>query len=175
MEDPLTVVGDWKVSVFPGPTWEFFWAEGPWMVKRGGVYYLMYSGNSAMLPFYAIGVATASDPMGPFTKYPGNPILEVDWKNFFYGPGHNSVVEAPDGALWMFYHTKDQHLVGWARSVRRNRIDFDDHGNLYVVLDDDDDDDSADDDFADDDDSGDDDAQGGDSDDDSDDDDGCGW
>jgi len=162
MIDPVTVVGDWTVLIKPKLlSWETTVCEGPWMLKRGGIYYLMYSGSGANLPIYAIGYATSTSPMGPFTKYEGNPILHVDWAHEFYGPGHNSVVADEDGRLWMFYHTKVAPDIGWERVVRKNRVAFDDEGNLYVVLDDDSD--GADDDISDDD-TADDDLDGGSSD-----------
>ena len=168
MIDPVTVVGDWQLVVVPNLlSWELHICEGPWMVKHGGIYYLMYSGNGANLPLYAIGYATATNPMGPFEKYEGNPILHVDWEHEFYGPGHNSVVTDDQGTMWMFYHTKVEPTIGWERVVRKNKLAFDTEGNMYVVLDDDDDvsdddvsDDDTDDDTSADDDSGEDEGCG---------------
>jgi len=153
MADPETVTGQWAEAVVPKLDWEFFWAEGPWMLKEDGIYYLMYSGNGANWPFYAIGYATATDPMGPFTKYSGNPILKTDWSSDFWGPGHNSVVKDESGKMWIFYHTKTKPTIDWDRRVRINELAVDAEKNLYVVLGDDDtsDDDAADDDSVDDD------------------------
>jgi len=155
MTDPSTVNADWRIVIIPGLSWELFYAEGPYMVKHGGAYFLMYSGFSAMTPFYAIGYATADNPLGPYAKYEGNPILHVDWAYDFWGPGHNSVVMDEAGARWIFYHTKTDTAVDWNRVVRKNQIDFDANNNMYVVLYDDD---TVDDDFDDDDTSPDDDT-----------------
>jgi len=162
MADPVTLGGPWTEVVLPQLNWESLWIEGPWMLHDSGEYYLMYSGSSALLPFYAVGYARAQHPLGPFGKYDANPILKADWDYDIWGPGHNSVVRDQNGSPWIFYHTKISPERGWDRVVRCNRLDFDDWGNLYVVLrepdphpDDDDDDitdDDDDDDIADDDD-----------------------
>jgi len=163
MVDPVTLIPDWTVLLRPGVVnWEWILCEGSWMARHNGLYYLMYSGNGATVPEYAIGYATSDNPLGPFTKHPGNPILDADWDHDFWGPGHNSVVEDDQGTMWMFYHTKFYPEEGWDRFLRKNEIAFTDSGELYVVLDDDDDDtdDDSDDDTDDDadDDSGDDDS-----------------
>jgi beta-xylosidase len=152
MSDPVTVACDWTTLFYPGLVFETFWAEGPWMVRHEGRYYLMYSGGSTALPYYAVGYYLADNPLGPFEKFEGNPILHVDWEYDFWGPGHHSTVVGPDGALWIFYHTKIAPSYGWERELRKNKLDFDTEGNMYVVLYDDDstDDDSTVDDTGDD-------------------------
>ncbi|MFC1890676.1 glycoside hydrolase family 43 protein [Thermodesulfobacteriota bacterium] len=135
MSDPLTVGGDWSFLFMANPfSWEGFISEGPWMVVRDNVYYLMYSGNGANRPQYALGYATADNPTGPFTKNERNPILEADSDYDFYGPGHNSVTVGPGGELWMFYHTKVNACINWERLLRKNKIAFGEDGQLYVDL-----------------------------------------
>ena len=153
MDDPVTVKGDWHIAVVPGLSWEMFWAEGPYMVIHDGTYYLMYSGNNTAWPWYAVGYATATNPLGPYHKARENPILHVDWEYDFWGPGHNSVVFEPDGRWHIFYHTKADLGDNWNRLVRINELSFDANGKMFVVLGDDDtaDDDTADDDAIDDD------------------------
>lgn len=150
MSDPVTLQAPWEILFMPGiVNWELFVCEGPWMIHHDGLYYLMYSGNGANLPLYAVGYAVGETPMGPFVKYSHNPIFYVDWDNEIYGPGHNSVVQGPDGELWAFYHTKVGPDISWDRVIRKNRIGFDENGVLYFDLyrddaPDDDDDDSGD-------------------------------
>lgn len=51
---------------------------------------------------YKLGVARARALLGPWERYPGNPILagNDDWKC----PGHGSIVSTPDGRDYLLYH-----------------------------------------------------------------------
>ncbi len=133
MADPLTKKGEPTVLLRPTDAWERHGAaiaEGPWMLKRKGVYYLMYSGSGADGPDYAVGYATAKSPTGPYTKYAGNPIAHRG--NGVYGPGHHCVVAGPDGRLWMVYHQQNSAAVGWKRFLAIDPLWFDDQGVIHV-------------------------------------------
>ncbi len=135
MADPLTPKGIPREVIRPTEPWEKnhgHVTEGPWMLKRQGTYYLMYSGSGAMGPDYAIGYATAASPLGPFTKYPGNPIASRG--NGIYGPGHHCVAEGPDGRLWLVYHQKNTEKVDWDRFVAIDPLWFDDAGVIRTRL-----------------------------------------
>ncbi|HSV73772.1 MAG TPA: glycoside hydrolase family 43 protein [Chthonomonadales bacterium] len=135
MADPLTPVGEPVEVIRPTEPWEkhkYPVTEGPWMLKRRGIYYLMYSGSHAAGPDYAIGYATARSPMGPFTKHPGNPIAQRGGD--VLGPGHHSVVAAPNGRLWMVYHQKASDRVGWDRFLAIDPLWFDRHGVIHTRL-----------------------------------------
>jgi len=107
----LQPVGEPILAAQPTQFWECLsgdwrWNEGPWVIKHSGIYYLMYSANYFASEDYAIGYATALSPMGPWTKYEGNPILAKDLSIGVSGPGHNSVTTSPDGAeMFIVYHT----------------------------------------------------------------------
>jgi GH43 family beta-xylosidase len=73
----------------PG-TWEGGVVEAQWIVKRGGRYFMFYSGN-VYDHRYRTGVARADSLTGPWTKR-GDPILENNER--WVGPGHGSVVRA---------------------------------------------------------------------------------
>ncbi|HXG47413.1 MAG TPA: glycoside hydrolase family 43 protein [Methylomirabilota bacterium] len=133
MADPLTKRGEAREVIRPTVDWEQkkgAVTEGPWMLKRRGVYYLMYSGSGADGPDYAIGYATASSPLGPFTKYSGNPIAKRG--NGVFGPGHHCVVPGPDGRLWMVYHQQNSEKIGWERFLALDPIWFDEEGVLHT-------------------------------------------
>jgi beta-xylosidase len=101
------------------------------MLKRSGIYYLMYSGNAAFSADYGIGYATASTPVGPFKKHAGNPIAARGAG--VSGPGHHAVATAPDGGLWLVYHQKASSRWGWDRYICIDRLDWDDAGELHVL------------------------------------------
>ncbi|WNG15927.1 glycoside hydrolase family 43 protein [Cystobacter fuscus] len=99
--DGLSLVGSRVQLITNDLSWEGGVVEAPWMVARDGYYYLFYSGNAYYNGTYAIGVARATSPLGPYTKF-GAPILKTvpGWE----GPGHGSVVTSPTGGSAMVYH-----------------------------------------------------------------------
>jgi beta-xylosidase len=108
MADLASTLTDCLVS---GETWERNWIEAPFILERNGVYYMMYSASAYDRPSYAIGYATARHPLGPYTKYEGNPI--VSQRGSVHGPGHHSVTMSPDGSeMIMAYHV---HQTPWLR------------------------------------------------------------
>ncbi len=107
--------------------------EGPSVFKRDGRYYMTYSGNDTGYEFYGVGVSTASHPLGPWVKYADNPLMTTDLSKGISSPGHNSLVEAPDGSLYIVYHRHaDPHCQkpNWDRVVCMDRLYFDENGKL---------------------------------------------
>ncbi len=122
---------EWEYRNSPG----MFWNEGPCMVKHKGIYYLMYSANCFCTDHYAVGYATSTSPMGPFTKYPLNPILsnEPD-PGKISGPGHHAVTVSPDGKEYVIvYHSHDEvNQKGGKRHVNVDRMGFRTDGTMYI-------------------------------------------
>lgn len=79
-------------------------AEGPTILKKNDLYYLFYTANDFRNPDYAVGFATSKSPMGPWTKYSGNPILSRKdiGQN---GTGHGDFYFDQKGALHYVFHT----------------------------------------------------------------------
>lgn len=77
-------------------------AEGPSIVKKDGVYYLVYSANHFESKNYGVGYATASNPMGPWKKYEGNPILQR--ADGLAGTGHGAPFRCKDGSWKYIFH-----------------------------------------------------------------------
>jgi len=109
--------------------------EGSFVFSRGGTYYLTYSANHYAEPFYGIGYATAPSPLGPWTKSPYNPLVEVDLDRGISGPGHNCVITSPDGKeLFMVYHTHaDPEQPSGRRVVNLDRLIVAEDGRLKLV------------------------------------------
>jgi hypothetical protein len=84
------------------------WEEGSSTLEThyGGVtrYYLTYSANNWQSPEYGVGYAVAATPLGPFRKFPGNPILEQNPTIGEYSTGHGSIVASPDGTQLFYPH-----------------------------------------------------------------------
>jgi GH43 family beta-xylosidase len=112
---------------------EWRWNEGPFVLKRDGNYYLMYSANCYASRDYAVGYAVANSPVGPFLKAAHNPILFSSVPEIS-GPGHNSVIASKNGKeLFIVYHIHtDPNQPSGDRQVCIDRINFDENGFLHV-------------------------------------------
>lgn len=85
--------------------WEEVWPrvnEGPFVVKHKGIYYMTYSGNSYESPYYGVGYATSDSPMGPWTKYDKNPILQKP--DSLVGVGHSAMFNDKNGKMKIVFH-----------------------------------------------------------------------
>ncbi len=108
LDDTLTRVLSEPVPILkPDCPWEtvtgdFRWNEGPFVLKRGGLYYLMYSAGFYAARTYSIGYAVSDRPLGPYVKSEKNPFLYSEGQ--LSGPGHNSVVTAKDGTDYCVFH-----------------------------------------------------------------------
>lgn len=122
--DGLSRIGSPTTILTNTLAWEGALVEGPWMVERGGEFFLFYSGNGYGSPSYGVGVAKASSPLGPFTKK-GPPILSS--KGGWAGPGHGAVLKGPSGDWVHVYHSwiagKVQQAPG--RIVLVDRVQWD--------------------------------------------------
>lgn len=104
--------------------WEHTCVEGPEPFTSGGKYYLLYSGASTWDGTYAVGVAEADAPYGPFTKR-GPPILHSG--RGFIATGHSShPTRGPDGNLYLLYHSlKKPSHVSNDRKLMLDRFNWD--------------------------------------------------
>jgi beta-xylosidase len=77
--------------------------EGVFMVKRGGLYYFMWSQNDARDVNYQVAYGISTSPLGPITIPPDNVILQK--RGRVVGTGHNSAIQIPGTDRWyLFYH-----------------------------------------------------------------------
>ena len=108
--------------------------EGAWVVRRGGWYYLFYSGENCchgplQLIKYAVMVARSRSATGPFETFAeatgatDSVILRRSTR--WLGPGHNSIFTDSAGRDWIAYHAIDASrpyldtAVAGDRAVRR--------------------------------------------------------
>ena len=77
-------------------------AEGPSVLKKGGVYYMIYSANHFESKYYGVGYATSKSPYGPWKKADENPILQrVDG---LCGTGHGAPFKTKEGSWKYIFH-----------------------------------------------------------------------
>lgn len=103
-------------------------AEGPFVLKHNGLYYLTYSANHFKSQDYAVGYAISKSPFGPFEKYEGNPILIGDGKNIF-GTGHHSFFRSNSGQMYIVYHSHKSGTSIQPRTTCLDRCGFEKAGN----------------------------------------------
>lgn len=118
MLDPFTLAGEPVPVTLPRHDWHVYhpnrpekgyvrWhtVEGPFVLKRNGLYYQMFSGGNWQNPTYGVSYAVTDslDRPGEWEQMP-EPILRTI-EGRVIGPGHNSVVRGPDNRqLVCVYH-----------------------------------------------------------------------
>lgn len=78
--------------------------EGPTVIKNHGMYYLIYSANHFKYADYAVGYATSKSPLGPWTKFEGNPVVHksITGQN---GSGHGDIFKGRNNEWLYVFHT----------------------------------------------------------------------
>jgi beta-xylosidase len=102
--DLLSVVpfadGEVYKEITPDPAY----VEGSFMLKRRGVYYLMWSEGDWTGPDYCVAYAMGASPLGPFRRV--GKILEQD-NTVARGAGHHSAINLPGTDDWYIaYHRR---------------------------------------------------------------------
>jgi beta-xylosidase len=108
------------------------YVEGPFMIKRKGVYYFMWSEGDWGDSSYGVAYAKSTSPTGPFERV--GTILRTD-RSIANGPGHHSVLQIPGTDEWFIvYH---RHPLGSdgpnQRVMAIDRMFFDANGNIESV------------------------------------------
>lgn len=106
-------------------SWEEVWPrvnEGSFIVKSGETYYMTYSANSFESPFYGVGFATASNIMGPWTKYENNPILQKP--DDLIGVGHSAMFRDEEGQLRIVFHAHNNETSIHPRHMYIGTVNF---------------------------------------------------
>ena len=108
------------------------YVEGSFLVKRRGVYYLMWSEGDWTGPDYRVAYATGSSATGPFT--PRGVILAQDLR-IARGAGHHSVVNVPGTDDWYIaYHRRPLDTTdGNHRELAIDRLEFAPDGAIKPV------------------------------------------
>ena len=108
------------------------YVEGPFVFKRQGKYYLMWSEGGWQGPNYSVAYAIGGSPLGPFERV--GKVLQQD-PRVATGAGHHSVIPVPGSDTWyIVYHrrplgTKD----GNHREVCIDEMRFNSDGTIQPV------------------------------------------
>lgn len=97
--------------------------EGPFMLKKDGVYYLTYSGSHYQSEKYAVGYATSKSPLGNYKKYNLSPIMVGNTQ--IHGTGHHCITTSPSGnEMIIVYHCHNTLTEVETRRLCIDRIRF---------------------------------------------------
>ncbi|MGC3959934.1 MAG: glycoside hydrolase family 43 protein [Verrucomicrobiota bacterium] len=108
------------------------YVEGPFMFKRNGKYYFMWSEGGWTGPNYCVAYAIADSPLGPFERI--GKILQQDPK-VATGAGHHSVIQVPgEETYYIVYHRRPLgETDGNHRVTCIDRMEFDAQGLILPV------------------------------------------
>ncbi|CCH01339.1 glycoside hydrolase family 43 [Fibrella aestuarina BUZ 2] len=108
------------------------YVEGPFMFRRNGKYYFMWSEGGWTGPDYSVAYAVADSPFGPFERV--GKILQQD-PTVARGAGHHSVLNVPGTDDWyIVYHRRPlTETDGNHRETCIDRMEFDANGAIKPV------------------------------------------
>lgn len=108
------------------------YVEGPFMLKKDGKYYFMWSEGGWTGPDYCVAYAIADSPFGPFKRI--GKILEQD-AEVATGAGHHSVIKLPGkDTYYIVYHRRPLGLKqANERVVCIDKLEFDEQGFIKPV------------------------------------------
>lgn len=108
------------------------YVEGPFVFKRNGKYYFMWSEGGWTGPDYSVAYAIADSPMGPFKRI--GKILQQD-PAIANGAGHHSVIRHPKTEQhYIIYHRRPlTEKDGNSRETCIDLMRFDENGFILPV------------------------------------------
>ena len=108
------------------------YVEGPFMLKRNGKYYFMWSEGGWGLPNYSVAYSISDSPFGPFKRV--GKILEQDL-SVATGAGHHSVIKGAGEDEWyIVYHRRPLgETAANSRATCIDRMYFDENGYIKPV------------------------------------------
>jgi beta-xylosidase len=106
--------------------------EGPFMFRRHGKYYFMWSEGGWTGPDYSVAYAIADSPLGPFKRI--GKILQQD-PQVATGAGHHSVIKMPEQDVYHIVYKRRPlgEKDGKHRVTCVDRMEFDDQGYIKPV------------------------------------------
>jgi beta-xylosidase len=105
--------------------------EGAFVIKRNGIYFMTYSGNGYTSPEYGIGVATATNVFGPWTKYEHNPIYQN--VGDLVGIGHSAMFTDKEGKLRIVFHSHHSKTKVHPRIMHISTVHFKQEGDQEIM------------------------------------------
>ena len=109
------------------------YVEGPFMFKKEGKYYFMWSEGGWGGPDYKAAYAIADNPLGPFERI--GTMLEQN-PDIATGAGHHSIIHKPGSDDWyVIYHRRpipNQHRDHRVTCI--DKMEFDENGYIKPIV-----------------------------------------
>ena len=126
--------GTMQKCIHVSQEWKTVWPrvnEGCFVIKHNGIYYMTYSANSYESPNYGVGCAMADSPVGPWTKYGHNPLLQfpVD----LVGVGHSAMFKDKTGRLRIVFHAHNSKEKIHPRNMFISNVMFRYRDGAYMM------------------------------------------
>ena len=116
---------------------DYAYREAPYVFKRNGLYYFLWSVDDTGSPNYHVVYGTSRSPLGPIEVAKDPVILIQDAANQIYGTAHNSVLQIPGKDKWyIVYHRINKDFIdrtkgpGWHREVCIDKLEFAKDGTI---------------------------------------------
>ena len=108
------------------------YTEGPFMIKRKGIYYYFYTLGGYGDYQYAYQMSDKS-PLGPFVTPADDVILTTNLKEKIWGPGHGFAFKLDNTDEWIFAYL-EYGIGGTSRQVYAARMEFNPDGTIKPIL-----------------------------------------
>ena len=108
--------------------------EGPFVIKRNGVYFMTYSANIYESPFYGIEITTATNIKGPWTKYANNSIFQKPGN--LSGVGHSTLFTDKEGKIRIVFYAYNSATQIHPRNMYISTVSFETkYGKDVITID----------------------------------------
>lgn len=97
--------------------------EAPFMVKKDGKYFLMYSDGKCTTETYKVRYAVGDTPYGPWKEGADSPVLSTSIDKKTRGPGHHTVFSSA-GQDYILYHRIRENKDGLIRELAIDSLNF---------------------------------------------------
>ncbi len=110
--------------------------EGPFMIKKDGIFYLMYSAGSCHDDTYRLHYATSDKITGPYHYDKAtNPLLSTNSDGSIHGPGHHCILQDGDN-YYIIYHRHDNPHSnhGMHRQIAADKLIFGPNNTIQKIV-----------------------------------------
>lgn len=143
LNDDMVSIDSTSVTVMTpkgGTLKDYAYREAPYVFKRNGTYYFLWSVDDTGSPNYHVAYGTSSSPLGPIEVAKEPVILQQRPDQQIYGTAHNSVLKVPGKDQWyIVYHRINKDYLdrrngpGFHREVCIDPMEFEADGRIKPV------------------------------------------